>query len=145
MNCCYPGAIDTPVVTFIKSSQTPRSEHKLERLSSACRAITKEHSRPIPDGIRATDMHRPLFPILQRKLLVIARRSCSKFRGGSKERWMALTNSRKTTGNALRDSAANKIVYCAARRALFILLHRIKRRLINTPLRGNIKVSISSS
>ncbi|KYN31303.1 hypothetical protein ALC56_14184 [Trachymyrmex septentrionalis] len=39
------------VVTFVKSSQTPCSERKLERLSSACRAITKEHSRPIPDGI----------------------------------------------------------------------------------------------
>ncbi|KYN04614.1 hypothetical protein ALC62_04606, partial [Cyphomyrmex costatus] len=39
------------VVTFVKSSQTPCSERKLERLSSACRSITKEHSRPIPDGI----------------------------------------------------------------------------------------------
>ncbi|EGI68207.1 hypothetical protein G5I_03303 [Acromyrmex echinatior] len=39
------------VVTFVKSSQTPCFERKLERLSSARRAITKEHSRPIPDGI----------------------------------------------------------------------------------------------
>lgn len=114
---------------------------------SACRAITKEHSRPIPDGGIVADMYRPLSPIL-RKLLVITERSCSKFRGGSKERWTTdklREISRKTAGNALRDSAAaNTIVYCAARRVVrsSILLHRIriKRRLINTPLRGNIKV-----